>query len=77
MPLWLMSFFAFGGTQELALVGVDAQAIVVGERGGQRGDVLVADVELAAGDMGQLGSQPPWYRLHSGRGRWRRVPSGC
>ena len=25
------------------------------ERGGQRGDVLVADVELAAGDMGQLG----------------------
>ena len=47
--------FALGGTQELALVGVDAQAIVVGERGGQRGDVLVADVELAAGDMGQLG----------------------
>ena len=47
--------FALGGTQELALVGVDAQAIVVGERGGQRDDVLVADVELAAGDMGQLG----------------------
>ena len=47
--------FALGSTQELALVGVDAQAIVVGERGGQRGDVLVADVELAAGDMGQLG----------------------
>ena len=47
--------FALGGTQELTLVGIDAQAIVVGERGGQRGDVFVADVELAAGDMGQLG----------------------
>ena len=47
--------FALGGTQELALVGVDAQTIVVGERGGQRGDVLVANIELAAGDMCQLG----------------------